>query len=122
MADPLTVYTLCGLACILQFFSPNKQVSFLEKNSRALLLDPPLRLCHVGVGLVFIVFINCITLRILLWHDFAYVRATNTIWFARFDGLLIFWFLVNLLSGGVFCTFSKTGNVIIMKYHREVFH
>jgi len=79
MADPLTVYTLCGLACILELFSPNKQVSFLQKNSRALPLDPPPRLCHVGVGLVFMVFINCITLRILLWHDFAYVRATRLV-------------------------------------------
>ena len=46
----------------------------------------------------------------------------NTIGFARFDGPLIFWFLVNLLAGGVFHAF-KSGNVVIKeKYHREVFH
>ena len=47
----------------------------------------------------------------------------NTVGFARFDGPLIFWFLVNHLAGGLFRMFSKSGNVIIkVKYHREVFH
>ena len=47
----------------------------------------------------------------------------NSIEFARFDGPIIFWFLVNLLAGGVFGMFSTSGNVIItVKYHREVFH
>jgi len=47
----------------------------------------------------------------------------STIEFAIFDGPLVFSFLVDLWAGGVFRTFSKSGNVIIkVKYHREVFH